>query len=383
MHPLISRARTRLLINQPFFGSIAMSLHVQSTQDIPTMATDGKRLQFNPEFVERIGGAMTEAVICHEVMHVVLKHHTRRNQRDPEKWNIACDYAINDILINSGVKLPEDGLYDEQYHNQNAERIYDNLPDEDSNQPSGQRPQDFGIVVDLTNNDGSPMSEAEKSQHESQLDARIFEAAQVAERTAGTLPGGIKQLVERMRKPKVVWEDLIRKHLGGSTPDDYTFTRVNRKWLSSYNIYMPAQQKFGLGELAVIVDSSGSVRDYELEQFLGEMVHIAADLGATRITVITCDTKVQAVEHYEAGEHIHALNTNGRGGTRAKPAFDYLIDHGYEPDTIVYFTDGGLFDKETLVEPNCPVIWATTTEDSDFPFGEKVYVEINEAEEAI
>jgi len=261
-------------------------------------------------------------------------------------------------------------LHDEQYKDWSTERIYDNLPDD----PEG---PGWGMVVDLVGEDGRPLDEATRSAIMDQLDAKIFEAAQVA-KSAGKLPAGIDAFVDTMRKPKVYWPDYIRRALGGEIPDDYTWKTLNRKWFTGYEIYMPGTLKHGAGDVVAIIDTSASVRSEEQEQFLGELSSICADIGANSITVIGCDADFQSVETYNPGEEIRVLDTTGGGGTCAKPAFDYLDEHGYTPNAVIYFTDGGIFDLDSLTPPNYDVIWASTCPMAP-PFGEYIPIKIAEA----
>lgn len=376
MTDIMAKARTRLLLTQPFFGSICLNLHLKETTDIPTMATNGKTLMFNREFVERIGLDQAIGVLCHEVMHVVMKHHLRLGSRDPEKWNVATDYVINETIKDS-VSLPSEGLFNDKYKDWSAERVYDDLPDDVC---EGLDPRwDIGGVVQLTKDDGRPLSEAEKQIEADRQDSKTFAAAKLA-KSVGKLPAGLEAMIEDMRKPVIDWRDLIRRSLGGDIPDDYTWTKLNRKWFTGYGIYMPASQKFGIGELVAINDTSGSVKTDELEQFLGELSCIASDLSASSITVIGCDATVQSVEHYNPGEQIRTLDCTGRGGTCAAPAFQYLEEYGYQPDTIIYFTDGGIFDLADCKDPGCDVIWAVTCDPENFnpPFGDVVACQIQE-----
>jgi predicted metal-dependent peptidase len=72
----------------------------------------------------------------HEVMHPALQHHTRRNGRDPSRWNMACDYAINPILVDAGLTLPEGVLLEDRFRGMSAERSYNQLEEEEQNQQS-------------------------------------------------------------------------------------------------------------------------------------------------------------------------------------------------------------------------------------------------------
>src|SRR5215471_2030345 len=123
----VSRARTQLLLNQPFFGTLCLRLKLVPLPSFPTMATDGRRIVYNPAFVEKLGPAELEGVLAHEVMHCALAHHCRRGERDAQLWNQATDYAVNPILINNGITLPKDALIDPAFADLGAEEIYARL----------------------------------------------------------------------------------------------------------------------------------------------------------------------------------------------------------------------------------------------------------------
>lgn len=108
----LSRARTQLLLNQPFFGTLCLRLKLEAVSNFPTMATDGRRLVYSPTFVDQLTSAELEGVLAHEVMHCALAHHCRRGERNAALWNQAADYAINPLLIRNGITLPSGALVD-------------------------------------------------------------------------------------------------------------------------------------------------------------------------------------------------------------------------------------------------------------------------------
>lgn len=139
----IQKARTALLLDHPFFGSLLYRLKGRESFAIKTMATDGVSLLWNPEFVETLTAATLAGTLAHEVMHPALHHHLRRSRRDPKRWNIACDYAINPLLIDAGLSLPEGVLIENRFRGMSAEQIYNLLelepkedldPDSDNDQ---------------------------------------------------------------------------------------------------------------------------------------------------------------------------------------------------------------------------------------------------------
>jgi hypothetical protein len=122
----LTRARTQLLLNQPFFGTVCLRLKLMPGA-VPTMATDGCRIVYDSAFVEDLKPAELEAVLAHEVMHCALGHHCRRGERDPALWNQAADLAINPILVSNGFTLPAGALLDPAFDNLSAEEIYARL----------------------------------------------------------------------------------------------------------------------------------------------------------------------------------------------------------------------------------------------------------------
>lgn len=119
----LSRARTQLLLNQPFFGTLCLRLKLVPLPSFPTIATDGQRLVYNPAFVATLTPSELEGVLAHEVMHCALAHHCRRGRRDAQLWNQATDYAVNPILLSNGITLPKDALVDPAFADLGAEEI--------------------------------------------------------------------------------------------------------------------------------------------------------------------------------------------------------------------------------------------------------------------
>ena len=99
------------------------------------MATDGVSLYYNHDFVETLNAATLAGTLAHEVMHPALHHHVRRSGRDPKRWNVACDFAINPLLVDAGLNLPEGILLDNRFRGMSAEQIYNLLESEAGEDP--------------------------------------------------------------------------------------------------------------------------------------------------------------------------------------------------------------------------------------------------------
>jgi len=366
----VSRAVTRLVVKHPFFGSITLSSKVEPDDTIPTMCTDGKSIWWSPEFVDTIDQEETVGVTAHEVLHIVFKHPLRRGSRDPELWNIACDFSINQILVDEGFKLPEGALIDPQYKGLSAEAIYDRLP-QDAKEKYGSRV--IGEVKDAKKDDGGDMSEAEVKQMEADIDAKVMMAASGA-KAIGKLPSAIKSLIEEMERSQVDWRDVMRRFVGGDQPDDYSFRKPQKKMYHMTGIISPSIEKIGAGDVVVGIDTSGSVTRKELKFFLGEINAISEDIKPRSITVITCDAQIQTVRRYEQGEEIEKIEINGRGGTRVKPVFDYIEEHQLPVDNMVYLSDLEIWDYPEN-PPHYPTLWVSSYLGSkEAPWGDTTYL---------
>ena len=366
----VSRGSTRLVIKFPFYGSVCLGVRVKPDASVSTMATDGKSILWSPDWVDTIDQEETVGVMAHEVLHIILKHPLRRGSRDPLLWNIATDFAINQILVDAGFKLPEGALIDPQYKGLTAEAIYDRLP-EDAKEKHGNAV--IGEVKDAKKDDGSDMSQAEVKQMEADIDAKIMMAATGA-KAVGKMPAFAKDLIEEMERSQVDWRNVMRRFVGGDQPDDYSFRRLHKKMYHMNGMISPTIEKIGAGDVVIGIDTSLSVCKRELSFFLGEINAISEDLKPRSITVITCDASVQTVTRYEQGEEIQMIEIGGRGGTLVKPVFDYIEEHQLPVDNMVYLSDLEIFDYPEN-PPHYPTLWVSSSMRSDpAPWGETTYL---------
>src|SRR6516225_9202263 len=120
----IVKARAALITAHPFFGALALHLQPMQTTSYPRLATDGRHLFYNVEFLDTITSEELKGIIAHEVYHCALKHHIRRNGRDPKEWNQATDFVINPMVLKAGLELPTWVLLDPEYDGLSAEQVY-------------------------------------------------------------------------------------------------------------------------------------------------------------------------------------------------------------------------------------------------------------------
>ena len=168
----IQKARTSLILDHPFFGSLLFRLKGRECRSIQTMATDGVSLFYNPDFVETLNAATLAGTLAHEVMHPALHHHVRRSGRDPKRWNVACDFAINPLLVDAGLSLPDGVLIDDRFRGMSAEQIYNLLESESEteqdsgkeggdDEPGGEESKDERPLAAIQTNLPLPLPKAE------------------------------------------------------------------------------------------------------------------------------------------------------------------------------------------------------------------------------
>jgi len=388
----IRKARTALLLDHPFFGSLLFRLKSEECRLIPTMATNGVVLRYNPAFVDTLNAATLAGVLAHEVMHPALQHHTRRAKRDPVRWNEACDYAINPLLLDAGLHLPDDVLVDPRFRGMSAEQIYNlreaeaqpesGSEDESAQEKNDDRGSESNDSTEGNKNDGSPTvpesqggigqvidapeageDESGNEEQTREWEIAVNQAATLAQQ-AGKVPAGLKRTLESAAEAKVDWRELLRRLWSDTIPADSSWMRPNRRHIWS-GLYLPGVVREGVGEIAIAVDCSGSVNDRQLRLFEAEICSILEGQRPERVHVLYFDAEVHKVYTYTVGEALH-LDPVGGGGTDFGPCFAWLNEHGIRPQTLVFLTDlYGTFPDDA---PDYPVLWASTS-GRHAPFG--------------
>lgn len=383
MHDLprkIARSKVRLMLDKlskgwGFYASVLYQMPMVEKNSLPTMATDGKSIFYNADFTDALSEPELDGVKVHEAYHRILKHHLRLGKRDAELWNIACDYAINPIIIQSGLVLPEGALIDAKFKGMSAEKIYDILQKDQGDDGNGggvPQPQEWGNVEDQ----GGGMSEDQIKSEEATINAQVVMAVNSMKTEAGKLPANIKEIIDEMKRSQIDWKDVLNRFIGGDQPEGYSYRRPNRRQWYLNEVVTPISNKVGCGDIVVGIDTSGSVSSVELSHFLGELNAIAESSGAESVTIITCDYDVQDVVRYEKGDQIEDIVCKGRGGTRVMPVFDYISENNINVDNFIYFTDMGICDYPQQ-DVGYPILWVSSDmRGEEAPIGETTYLKV-------
>lgn len=387
------------------------------TKDIDVAATDGENLIINPEEFFKYTLSERVLIVAHEILHCVFNHvnlcrpFTLSGKvkyldgtvlpYEHRLMNMAMDYVINDVLVQSKVgTMPKDGCWD-----QNIATKDDNFLDtykkvykdqggkgkggqgqkpgggNGAGQPGGGgqqghgKGQGFDTLVPAGAVSGKDPGQAAQGRSQAAWDAAVAGAIATA-KLQGKLPGALERLLSEVLEPKVSWQDHIRalfnRKVGNS---GYDWRKPDRRMIQR-DIFSPARSGHGCGEIVVGVDTSGSIGQKELDVFFAEMRGILEDLKPTKLYLVWCDAKVHKVEELDNSADLDGLKPYGGGGTDFRPVFDWVYNEGINPDALVYFTDMlGEFPK---TEPRYPVIWADIHGRVKAPFGDLVHIDIRE-----
>ena len=362
----LSKAQSRLMLDHPFFGNLAMNMPFSLDNTIPTAATNGSWVKFNPDFITTMVDDQLLFLTAHEIMHPVLEHNYRRNHRNHFKWNYAGDAVINPMLEDEGIgKFIEGGIMDRDLLKEGGgttDGVYNLLPDDIEGGNA-----DIGMPYDDCQ-DAEGKSPAEISQQQAQMRVRVAQAAQAA-KMMGKLSANMERFVGELLKPKVAWSDVMQRFLIKAKINDRTFARANRR-LIQQGLYLPTTSGEIMGEVAFAIDCSGSIGEDELNQFNAEVVKMWQDLRPTKLHIIYFDSSVCHYDCFENEEPV--IKPHGGGGTMFSPIFKFMQDKDIDPVACVVLTDLACSDFGNA--PHYPVLWVSTHEGTA-PWGEIVMME--------
>ena len=438
----LSDCVTALLRDQPFFGSLALRLPLVEDSSRKTLASDGAIVRYNPRWVKDTGADLIQTALARVVLACALKHHTRRGERQPERWQHASQLVTHGLLRADGFTLPPEA---EAWDGFSVEQAYERLPEpqgespdkspgagngagaprpgSSGSHPPGASPGDAsqarpgnagepppsndpagtGEVLDATarcpaggspadgtpaganpaqgNPDGAsresagrrpagrnpagrnpagrspdraPMPGFDVEAEEQAWDQAMQQAASVA-RAQGNLPGAVKRTLSAAHRSRLDWRSLLRRYMLDTAENDCTWSFPNRRFIDS-GLYLPSVRSEGMDAIALIVDTSRSLRIPELRRTWAEIRAIAAELRPERMFVLQVDTDLHRVDEYGPDDLPERLTVKGRGGTDFRPGFRWIEERGVRLACCLYFTDMEC-NRHPEIPPDYPVIW--------------------------
>jgi predicted metal-dependent peptidase len=356
--------------NTLFYTNVFFSLNHLWDTSIETACTNGYWIKFNPDFFLAQSSKQQLGLVLHETEHVAFMHMARMNERNPEKWNIACDHVINLGLTERGFQLPDKGFCDKAYKGMSAEEVYALLPDP---------PKSFTMDLVMAEGDGSDDSSKEGAQSnvtalEEHINDILIRAAMQVKASgadAGQIPAHIQVRLDKLLNPRLPWNRLLSRYCHALKKTDYSFRKPNRRYFP--DMLLPSQHGEGLGNIAIALDMSGSVSDKQSSHFASEMRQIVKQLGPKLLELAQFDTDIKSVHKVTSLKDLEKVTYHGRGGTRIDPVMHWL--KGTQHDVAIIFTDG--YFQSPTVKPKMPVIWVIHDNPGfQAPFGRVIHYDI-------
>ncbi|MFT7860121.1 MAG: VWA-like domain-containing protein [Sulfurimonas sp.] len=372
----ISQAKAKLLVEYPYFGTLASKLELELNDDLESFKSDGKKIEYREEYLADLEISEVEFILANGAMHKALAHEDRKNNRSGWLWRMATDIAINDMLLENGLDMPYGAEYRKRFAGMYAEEIYAELKD-DILRDDEDLEYEADDADDVEKNDEQQKEqEAEQQeQTEQQLQEEILQEQLMAEEAislleqkfqSGEVPESIERFFDISEFGKVNWRDELRDAIDKYYRDDYAIMPPSKKLLYQ-GIYLPSNIS-NTFKLVVAIDSSGSIDEELLNQFLSEVNFLMEHVQNYEIDLIVCDDKIHSHQTFYSGEPLE-VKVVGSGGTDFRPVFEFVEQNIDEVKLLLYFTDlDGIFPKEV---PNYEVRWVTQ-EDTETPFGKKI-----------
>ena len=428
----ISGCVTALLRDQPFFGSLALRLPLRADASRETVASDGKEIRYAPRWIADTDAHFIETAIARVVLACALKHHTRRGERDPERWQRASQLVTHALLRDAGFTLPPDA---EAWEGMSVEQAYGRLAgeqddggcqddsspsagggaggatpdpqsgDDDDDDGSGDSgnsadapgdgdgpgedggtdappsfdPSGTGEVMDAPaaggdgGNGRSGEVPADITAEEQAWDEAAHQALNLA-KAQGKVPGGAEETIRSAHISLLDWRALLRRYMLDAARSDYSWSLPNRRFIDG-GLYLPSIRSEGIAAIAVIIDTSGSIRTDILAAFWTEVCEIATELQPDSIVVLQVDAAVQDAAEYAASDLPDEIALKGRGGTDFRPGFAWLDEQDMRPGVCLYLTDMECSSYPEAA-PGFPVAWINWGDPpSDWnrePWGERI-----------
>ena len=388
----IKKAHISIMQHKKFcaYSGVLACGKVTVSDAVPTAATDGWNVAYNPKFIEEHMPTDPELrfLVLHEATHKAYRHirtWRKLHEECAPLANLAADHFVNLHLQDTDdgegfIKMPKLGIQPEaKYRGWSVVMIYNDLKQQLQQQGSGKgQGEGEGSGMDEhdwdgNEADGDPAKEQEQA---NEIQRAIRQGEILRKKLAGKGAGGADGVFGDLMAPKVDWRKLLREFVTDycAGRDESSWRKPNRRYLSQ-DIYMPTMVGTTMTHLVVGIDTSGSVfNSPEMDQFASELRKIVEDVNPKRIDVIYWDTDVAGHQTFEDGQFaVQDLKPRGGGGTDGSVLFKYLDEKRMRPDAIVQLTDGYVGDWGNT---DIPTLWGITSRNIQAPFGTSVHIEV-------
>ena len=385
----LARCKIGLMRNKKFalMSGLLMVGTTSIVDGLPTARTNGRDEEYGRAFVDGMSELEVSFVIMHECFHKMYQHLTtwrKLYEIDASLANQACDYVINLELkeldpAEQFIAMPRDkagkhmGLIDTKFKGMNTKQVWDILRKQQDEDGQDGKPGKGGKGDSLDDHDwegANALGKEEKEALAKEIDQAIREGIANDKKMNGDKAGDLARRLGLLMQPKVNWREVLRDWVKNTARgrDTSTWRKPNRRFLHE-DVIMPTMVSTKMGSIVVAVDTSGSIGDKEMADFLSEVKGIADEVAPERVELLYWDSRVAGHETYEGGavEMItQSTKPRGGGGTSPSCVSAYLRDKAIVPECIVVLTDG-VVGGDWGSEWTAPILWCIIDNTSAVP----------------
>jgi len=350
------------------------------TDEIPTACTNGRDVMYNLDFIKTLDEKELNFVVLHEALHKAYQHmHLWKKlwKINPNVANMAADYVVNYAIHEADeqgeiAKRPDSALFDLKYKGMTTKQIFDSLMKDAEKNGQGQGEGEGHDSHDWEGADS--LSDDEKKEVAKQID----QALRQGEIIRGKMQGNKNRSVSEILEPKVDWREQLREFVNATckNKDKTSWKRPHKRFLGQ-DIYMPSMIGESIGQVVVGIDTSGSIGDKELNEFLTEVVAICDDVSPSSIELLYWDTAVAGHETYNQGDYhslVQSTKPAGGGGTTVGCVNEYIKDKRIQPEAVIILTDGYV-EEDFGGNWEHPTLWAITSKHITSPHGKTIHID--------
>ena len=371
----VTRSHAQVMRHPDFclLAGIVMIGKVFCDDSTRTACTDGESVWYGNKYVKPLIEQEVNFLVLHENGHKGFSHMSVWKQlveKNPRRANRAMDYVVNGWIIDTDptggfARMPEGGLYKKEWAKLDVLAVYKLLEEEDEKGDGDKGEEGNGNGGDDGDGDGTlddhdHTGAGDRTPEEDKaLSEQIDQALREGSIMVGKAKGKLSEQITAALYPKIDWRDVMRDYLIEQTSgkDDSSWRMYNRRYVD-LGVYLPTTEDESAGEIGIGIDTSASVSETMLSEFLAETIAMCKSVSPSRVRIMFWDTDVEREQVIE-GDMSRISDTfkvAGGGGTRAGCVSDYIKDKGYRFDALIMFTDGYV-ERDIRWQVSTPTLW--------------------------
>lgn len=408
----LMKSRLRLLCTNGFYGLLLMHMVLTIDEECETAATDGVRIYFCPDFLEKLTDSQIDIVMLHEILHVALQHCSRSGDFESERFNIACDIVVNSLILESmggNRKSIHLSQYGELMHETpdgkegakfTAEEVYAMLPSMNgkkskkkpgSNMKGGVGKSEKGDTKSSDDDGISQFDDHEKWKNTAddntlreEWQKRIIDAAEAISirdpsYQRGLIPAFAKRMIKELREPQTDWRSILNEFVQEEICD-YSFSPPDRRFGDS-DFFLPDfnEKDETVKNILFMIDTSASMSDEMITAAYSEVKGAIDQFnGKLEGFLGFFDAAVIPPTPFSDEDEFMVIKPKGGGGTSFNVIFNYVDDQMSDepPASIIILTDGYAPFPDEKAANGIPVLWLLNNKNVEPPWGKIAIIEV-------